>query len=221
MNNQTVNKGDRFGRWTVISEETLIKSHKYVLCRCDCGNEKNVNLNSLLKGMSNSCGCWRREYISNKNYKHGHAVRNATKERLYNIWIGMRRRCLDEKDKGYHNYGERGITICPEWVDDYDTFRTWAYNNGYEDSLTIDRIDNDKGYSPNNCRWVNMQVQSNNTRFNHHITYHGETHTIAEWGRIFGISANIIGQRLKKGFPLEKVFFNGNLRYYKESEVLT
>ena len=132
----------------------------------------------------------------------------------------MRRRCGDPKDAGYRNYGERGITVCDEWVNDYAAFREWSNANGYADDLTIDRIDNDKGYSPDNCRWTTMKVQSNNTRVNHRVTYQGETHTLSEWGDILGISDDKIGRRLKKGLPLEQVFFNGNLRYYKQEAAL-
>lgn len=216
-----VKQGDKYGRWTVVREEKPINGDRAIRVKCVCGNEKIVRLKSLVNGQSTSCGCYRKEYISQRNYKHGFTNRNSKIERLYNIWIGMKRRCYDTKDKGYHNYGGRGITICDEWLKDYSSFRRWAYNNGYSENLTIDRIDNDKGYSPENCRWTTMEIQSNNTRFNHHVTYKGETHTLAEWGRITGIKDDYIGRRLKKGFPLEKVFFYGNLRKYKEREDVT
>lgn len=211
--------GQKFGRLTVIREAERQYGHRYILCRCDCGNEKTINLNSLIKGMSNSCGCYRKEFIANRNYKHGHTYRADGVERLYRIWQGMKRRCYDADDPGYNNYGARGITICDEWIDDYSTFREWANNNGYSNELTIDRIDNDKGYSPDNCRWATVKEQSNNTRHNHRVTYCGETHTLSEWGDILGISDDLIGQRLRKGLPLEQVFFVGNLRYYKQEEM--
>lgn len=212
--------GERYGRWTVIEESERIKGDRAVLVRCDCGTQKVVRLKSLKCGSSVSCGCFRSEYIANRNYKHGHTIRNNEKERLYNIWSKMKMRCNNTNDPEYANYGGRGISVCSEWLNDYESFREWSYSNGYDDTLSIDRIDNDKGYSPDNCRWTTMLVQSNNTRVNHLLTYKGETHTLADWGRITGINDNLIGQRLRKGFPLEKVFFCGNLRYYKESEVL-
>lgn len=213
----TVTAGQRFGRLTVIREAERQYGHRYILCQCDCGNTKTINLNSLVKGTSKSCGCYRSEYISKKNTTHGN-TRNHNIDRLYRIWIGIKRRCTNENYKHYYNYGGRGITICKEWLHDYPAFKKWSLENGYTDDLTIDRIDNDKGYSPDNCRWTTMQVQSNNTRVNRLITYNGETHTVADWGRITGIDGNLIGQRVRKGFPLEKVFFNGNLRYYKQEE---
>lgn len=211
-----VNPGDRFGRLTVIKEAEKQYGHRYILVQCDCGKTKTVNLGSLVSGASKSCGCFRREYISKRNYKHGLTCRGQKIERLYNIWNGMKCRCFDTNDPGYRNYGGRGITVCDEWTNDYIAFREWALNNGYSDELTIDRIDNNKGYFPDNCQWATVQTQSNNTRVNRHITYKGETHTFAEWGRITGIKDDLIGSRFKKGLPLEQVFFNGNLRYFKQ-----
>ena len=214
----TVTPGQRFGRLVVIREDDRKYGHRYILCKCDCGTEKSINLHSLLNGCSNSCGCLRREYIASKNFKHGFANRNNELERIYCIWSGMKKRCYSETDPGYKNYGGRGITICDEWKDNYPAFREWSISNGYSDELSIDRIDNDKGYAPDNCRWTTAKVQGNNTRVNHRVTYKGETHTLSEWSDITGIDDNRIGQRLKKGLPLEKVFFNGNLKYYDKKE---
>lgn len=127
-------------------------------------------------------------------------------------------RCHDPINPGFHNYGGRGIIVCPEWRNDYNAFRTWSLANGYSDELTIDRIDNDECYSPDNCRWTTMKVQSNNTRVNHRVTYKGETHTLSEWQDITGIKDDKIGRRLKKGLPLEQVFFNGDLRSLRYKE---
>ena len=211
-----VTPGERFGRLTVIQEAENQYGHRYILCQCDCGNQKTINLNSLVKGMSKSCGCYRREFIHQKNMTHGFTC-NSKIERLYNIWSNMKRRCNNPNDAGYENYGGRGIKVCSEWENDYVAFREWSLTHGYSDDLTIDRIDNNKGYSPDNCRWETMKVQSNNTRVNHKVTYKGETHTLSEWQDITGIDDNKIGRRLKKGLPLEQVFFNGNLRKYKEA----
>ena len=209
-----INPGDRFGRLTVIKESDRQYGHRYILCQCDCGNTKTINLNSLVVGTSNSCGCLRRERIAKMNYKHGLTKRNDDIERLYNIWTNMKRRCFNPKDKGFQNYGNRGIRVCDEWMNDYNKFREWSLSHGYSDNLTIDRIDNDGDYEPSNCRWTTMQVQSNNTRFNHFVTYKGETHTLADWGRLLNIDSDKIGRRLKKGLPLEQVFFDGDLRHY-------
>lgn len=102
--------------------------------------------------------------------------------RLYNIFRGMKKRCYNKNCKDFYKYGGRGITVCDEWKDSFQAFYDWSIANGYFDNLTIDRIDNNKGYSPDNCRWVDIKTQSNNTRKNVFLTYNGETMTLAEWG---------------------------------------
>ena len=201
----------KFGRLTVIGEiEPITKDH-FTKVRCDCGNEKIVRYGNLRNGTTKSCGCLVKEHLNKKNFRHGATIRGKM-HRLYRIWHGMNVRCYDKNNKAYCNYGGRGITICDEWKNDYLAFKEWAINNGYSDELTIDRIDNNKGYSPQNCRWANAYVQMNNRNFNHKVTYNGETHTLAEWEKLTGIKQTKIRQRLKKGLPLEKVFYNGDLR---------
>ena len=111
----------------------------------------------------------------------------------------MKQRCLNSNQKVYKYYGGRGITICQEWIDDFMSFYDWALENGYQDNLTIDRIDVNGGYEPNNCRWLTMEAQLGNTRRNHFVEINGESHTIAEWARIYGISPQTINSRLRKG----------------------
>jgi len=214
----TVTPGQRFGRLTVIREAEHQYGHRYILCKCDCGNEKSINLNSLVKGTSNSCGCYRKEYMANKNYKHGCTPRGKI-DRLHHIWSGMKNRCLNPNIRGYKHYGGRGIKICDEWVNDFTVFRTWALANGYADNLTLDRINVNGNYEPSNCRWATIKEQSNNTRVNHRVTYKGETHTLSEWGDKLGINPNIIGRRLSKGMPVEKAFYVGDLRKFRYKEM--
>lgn len=121
-------------------------------------------------------------------------------DRLHTIWHDMKYRCNNPNCHAYKNYGGRGITVCKEWEDSYDAFVDWALSNGYNDSLTIDRIDNNKEYSPDNCKWSTYKEQGNNTRSCHRISYNGETHTIAEWGTIMGISPTTIRTRLCCGW---------------------
>lgn len=184
--------GMKFGRLTVIGRgENSKDGHPRWNCVCDCGNIKDipVSADSLKRGKVTSCGCFRRERIT----KH-----NCSKERLYQIWHGMIKRCENKKDKKYLKYGARGITVFHEWHD-YMVFREWALNNGYEEHLTIDRIDNKKGYYPDNCRWATNKQQCNNKTNNVNITIDGVTHTIAEWGDITGVNRTTIKHRYEKG----------------------
>ena len=132
------------------------------------------------------------------NYKHG-----LCKDPLFYVWNAMIRRCCNPKCSAYSRYGAIGRTVCEEWRDDAHKFIEWAYSNGYKKGLTLDRIENSKGYSPDNCRWVDRFVQQNNTRRNHYIVARGETHSIAEWSRITGINKNTITKRLRSGWSEE------------------
>lgn len=129
-----------------------------------------------------------------KRQKH-----NSTGTRIYNIYRGLKNRCFNPNDYHYKWYGARGVTICEEWLNNYKSFETWALNNGYQDTLTIDRIDNNGNYEPSNCRWITRKEQSNNKRTNHLITINGETKNITEWAENVRIDRKVIERRLKKG----------------------
>lgn len=134
-------------------------------------------------------------------HKHG-----ESRTRLFKIWDNMIQRCTNEKYPRYQNYGGRGISVCEEWKE-YTNFRDWAKTNGYSDQLTIDRIDNNKGYFPSNCRWTTYTAQNNNQRSNCLITYQGETNTMAEWSRKLGICYETLKARLKKHhWDVERAF---------------
>jgi len=136
------------------------------------------------------------------NYKHG-----GKGTRLYRIWQMMKNRCHNLKTPRFKDYGGRGITVCDEWKDDFRAFHDWAMANGYADHLTIDRKDNDKGYSPDNCRWTTPLVQGNNSRHNHMITFNGETHSLSEWSRILGLSFPLLSHRINHhGWSVERAF---------------
>lgn len=123
--------------------------------------------------------------------------------RLYRTWNGMRDRCTNKNSKDYQHYGGRGITLCDEWKDSSQFFK-WALENGYSDKLTIDRIDNNKGYSPDNCRWITNAEQQRNRNFNQNITYNGITMCVSEWSRKTGIARQTIQKRLAKGWNVER-----------------
>ena len=150
--------GKRYGMLTVVSYD----GHGLWRCKCDCGNEKVIKGSNLLTGHVMSCGCYGKNKLGNHVRKHG-----GTGTRLYRIWMLMRYRCSNENNPSYKNYGGRGIKVCDEWQDSFIVFRDWALKHGYRDDLTIDRIDNDKGYSPDNCRWIYYKDQPKNRRSNH------------------------------------------------------
>lgn len=166
--------GQRFGRLIVIGKSPIkAKSGSQWVCNCECGNTVTVARCSLVSNHTKSCGCTRKQFLSEKKptFKHGGETMKDGKrrERLYMVWSGMKERCYSPKHNRYQSYGERGITICEEWRDDYAAFRDWAMANGYDPTAprgacTIDRIDVDGDYCPENCRWVSMAVQSKNKR---------------------------------------------------------
>lgn len=141
---------------------------------------------------------------NNPNYKHG-----GNNTRLFFIWQSMLDRCRRPKNKQYKDYGGRGITVCSEW-EDFAIFREWALSNGYTDSLTIDRIDNDKGYCPSNCRWANKYTQSNNKSNNRKITYKGKTKTLAQWCKELKLNYGTVSSRLNRSKMSVDLAFTGN-----------
>jgi hypothetical protein len=176
--------GDRFNRLVIIGDR--VKGTKgvpaYYPVRCDCGKEGKADASPLARGLRKSCGCLRREGVSalaKSREKHG-GTRIGQRSPLYGVWMGMRRRCQDRNSPAYPLYGGRGITVCEEWQS-FATFREWAEANGYVKHLDIDRRDNNRGYSPDNCRWVTRKVNSRNTRRNRFLTAFGETKTLEEW----------------------------------------
>lgn len=144
-----------------------------------------------------------------KNIKHG-----LWCTRLYSIHSGMKSRCYNKNDPSYYLYGGKGVKICDEWLGEYGVlnFYNWSVENGYDDKLSIDRIDSDGDYSPDNCRWVNRIIQNNNTKRNHRITWNGETHTVAEWARILpiNVSYGTLISRIQKGWSVERAFTEPN-----------
>lgn len=186
--------GQHFGRLTVIEQYGFTKHGNATwLCRCDCGNTKVVVAGEIRRGNVKSCGCYARELSRKRAKKHG-----GSGTRLYRAWKNMLHRCFDETDKRFSRYGERGITVCQEWLGEngYNNFRSWALSNGYADNLTIDRIDNDGIYSPDNCRWVTVEEQANNRSNNHRITYQNKTQTLAQWADEVGIAQDTIRYRI-------------------------
>ncbi len=165
------------------------------ICRCDiCGREVSMKSNKLKSLRQQTCGC-------------GHPmkdVQNQSRDRLYGIWIKMKHRCYNQKSGKYKRYGGRGITICNEWLTDYNAFRDWALSHGYKDDLTIERIDNNGNYEPNNCKWATWHEQSKNTSRTVNITVNGTIKCKSEWARFLNCridsSTKTIIAKLKRTF---------------------
>ena len=153
-----------------------------------------------------SCGCVHNELIKKANTIHGGCI-NDKLTKLYSSWIDMKRRCYNPKIESYKYYGGRGIKVYKPWRRSYIWFKRWALKNGYKEGLTIDRIDNDGNYEPDNCKWSTAKEQARNRRSNKLITYKGETHCLTEWAEILGINENTFYSRLNgHGWSIEKTF---------------
>lgn len=194
--------GQRYGRLTVIcrSNKTNQWHEAFWRCACDCGNETVVRSGDLKSGKCKSCGCLHKERF--RFVKHG-----SSHTRLYRIWAAMKTRTTNPKADFYHLYGGRGITVCSEWLHDFSAFQEWALANGYAPDKSIDRIDNDQGYSPKNCRWATIQEQAVNKRDLHYVTYQGKTQPLSLWAKDLGIPYQTLQSRIHAhGWSIEKAF---------------
>lgn len=194
--------GEKFGRLEVISLAFSDKHNTWHWnCKCDCGRLVTVSGCNLRIGATRSCGCFVSENARIASKTHGECY-----TQLYHVWEKIKARCNNPNEKSYKNYGGRGIKICEEWLD-YISFRDWAKENGYEAQLTIDRIDNNLGYFPGNCRWVtNAENQKNkrNTRF---VTFRGKIKTLSDWARILEIPySTLFGRLYSCGWSVEEAF---------------
>lgn len=215
MKKKEVLPGERFGRLTIIKEVgTIIRKprlyERRFLCRCDCGNEKEVSLYSLTRGYTRSCGCLASDKLGKSP---GKETEESPRIRLHTIWKCMKDRCSPNNTQYCNSYHDRGIVVCAEWGKDFNAFYNWSISNGYSPLLSIDRIDNNKGYEPNNCRWTTPKLQQNNTRRNVIMTMNGVSHTIAEWSRITGINQFTLYGRKRAGWSDEKALKTTSRKY--------
>ncbi|MBT1162098.1 hypothetical protein [Bifidobacterium sp. SO1] len=179
--------GKKINHLTILAIEGKNKHNQtMVKCRCDCGNTIIVRMSSITNGNTQSCGCMRAKAAKQTHATHGDSGKDSDNRRLYQIWNKMNVRCSNPKAQYYSSYGGRGISVCDEWKQ-WEPFRDWALDHGYTDDLTIDRINNEHDYTPENCRWVTPMENSNNKRNNLYIMYQGEIKTCAEWSRFFSL----------------------------------
>lgn len=198
-------KGEIVGRLKAIGEpfytslESAIKQW-LVVCECICGNITVNRVHDIRRGKSLSCGCLRREITSARASTH-----KLKKHPLYQVWKGIKQRCCNRNSERFNDYGGRGISLCDEWTNNPQAFIEWSLANGYKQGLQIDRIDNDRGYSPDNCRFVTAQINCNNTRRNRMITFNGKTMSVTAWAREIGMPPQTLFSRLDRSkWTIEK-----------------
>lgn len=200
--------GKTFGRLTVISivpkEERKDKKRMYYVCKCSCGTQKIVRRDGLTSGAILSCGCLQKEKATEANTKHG-----FYKERLYKVWDGMKQRCSNPNHKEYSKYGGKGISVCPEWKNDYLAFREFMLSRGYDPKApfgecTIDRIDNNGNYCPENCQIITIQEQQHNRETSSFYYLDGKRYTLTQISEKTGIKRVTLQGRLRRGFSIEE-----------------
>lgn len=188
--------GKKFGKLEVIGVHDTGSRKAYYVCQCDCGNVKVVRADSLISGATKSCGCIKKEQDkTNLTANHRHKMSGT---RIYETWQDMKRRCYNKQNVRYNRYGGRGIKVCEEWLNNFQSFYDWAIRNGYSDDLTIDRIDNDGNYEPSNCRWSTVKEQCNNRSSNINITIGNATKSLMSWCEIFNVDYKKVHARYQR-----------------------
>ena len=186
--------GNKYNKLTILELERKEKKNNhwryYYKCQCECGNIKTIERDAIVFGGSKSCGC----AFKGMNAKH-----NLCNSRIYKIYIDMKKRCYNEKNHNYKNYGGRGIKICNEWLNDFMSFYNWSLKNGYQNNLSIDRINVNGDYKPTNCRWATKEIQCNNKRNNVFYEYNEEKLTGTQISRKYGINYNTLRYRIRSG----------------------
>lgn len=201
--------GRRYGKLLVIGWDNDRGKSRWI-CRCDCGNVSSVFGCNLNKGTSLSCGCTHRAQLAERNKKS--AKHNQDNPKMLCLWKGMMARCENKNHTAYHRYGGRGITVCERWR----VFANFIDDMGVRPkNTTLDRIDNSKGYSPENCRWATVSEQQRNKRSNNIVEFNGERKCLAEWSENLGIPLSRLSARLRRGWPIESALTAH--RYKKKS----
>lgn len=209
-------EGMKFGKLTVreIVVNGNTNQRKY-LCDCECGGTKITSEDNLRRGHCRSCGCLYKGHGGSKKKN----IFMGSDSKLYRTWSGIKSRCFDQNSHNYHNYGGRGITMCDEWKNDYNTFKKWALHNGYNESrgrdCSIDRIDTNGNYEPSNCRWATAKEQANNTRRNTIVEYDGKRMSLSQWADYLKMDYSSFMSRWVRGWTMEKIV-NTPVRHYKK-----
>ena len=186
--------GQTFDRLTVIRRNGSTRDGKALWeCSCECGKMVIVCGKELRNEHTKSCGCLRKDKASECHITHG-----KTNTKLFLVWQEMRKRCYNKNNKDYKDYGGRGITVCAEWLGDFQAFYDWSMANGYRENLTIERINTNGNYEPTNCKWATLKEQCNNRRSNNYITYNGKTQTLQQWADEYGIARSTLSSRIYK-----------------------
>lgn len=188
--------GKKQGLLTVLSHFKKGKYNaNYFCCQCECGRISEIRVNHFFSDNQTTCGRFHKKYEN-----------SIIGTKIYNTWNKMISRCYNPKNKKYYRYGERGISVCKEWKNDYNSFYSWCINNGYRIGLTLDRINNNGNYEPSNCRWATRKQQQRNMCRNKIVTYKNETHCLSEWCEILSLNYSAISSRLLRGWSIERVF---------------
>jgi hypothetical protein len=201
--------GQRFNRLLVKGYIGKNEKNKALwLCMCECEKYKIVDTASLKNGHVKSCGCLKNELAKESIKKCIHIKHGKSRSRIYRIYQGMKERCYNTNNKRYKNYGERGIIICEEWLNNengFINFYNWAMANGYTDDLTIDRINVDGNYEASNCRWITNKEQQSNKTYHHLLEYNGKIQNIAKWSEETGLPYDVIWRRIEDNWNIEDI----------------
>ena len=184
--------GQKYNHWTIIDISTRPKLCGIeFICKCDCGTIRTIQLSSLIRNKTKSCGC-----INKVNYN--------TKSSLYKIYMHMKGRCYCKTDKKYKNYGKRGIKICKEWLEDYNVFLNWSIKNGYKEGLSIERIDVNGDYKPDNCKFISISEQTKNKTTSHYYKYNDKIYSLKELTTIFAHSYKYLHREIVTNKNLDR-----------------
>lgn len=189
--------GERYGHWLLLRKDEN-KTGNWI-CKCDCGGVYSVNFNNMKQGRTTNCVKCQAAKARVRVSTHG-----MSKTKLYNVWRAIRDRCVNPKNKVYYRYGGRGITVCKEWFEHFETFMEWALSHNYKEGLQIDRIDVNGNYEPSNCRWVTQKENARNRESCKTINYKGKSYKLPAFAEIVGIKHRLLYERIRKGWSVEE-----------------